>query len=658
MTSLPPNVFIKANNISVFSGKAEKILGSSKFNTTALGSAIVAVFDWWPTPSLQRLIAVTADGKVWRDTGSGSFSANTPIHTGLSTPTTDTHIVSGGQESAGRNKKLFILTGNSQIQIINGDGSTTANIANPATDWASGNYPTFGLLYQNRMVVLGSSADRHRLYFSFEEDHENFVGLPSDALANNVWDLWHTGGANSDQTANIQSGVAVSIFTTVNNDGFAIQSDTQFTKVTIHVTQAQTGAPVYTYKYWNGSSFQNLTLTGTPSYASTGDKILSFTLPTDWNTGNGGLAGLDNTRYTIQAIATTAPTTAVQSTLLTIQNTTITNFPPTFSIFPGEGDSIICAAVYRGLLFIFKKPFGVYILDGRDPDPVNWTISRYADAFGVASPHSTLQVLGDLIAANSIGSYTSLQASNAFGDFEAGDILANSQVEFYIRSLFNSAGLPYSQSIYYPERKVAYFSGASTSTGARDLILAVDVVRETSRISVITKDKPNCLALRKDSQGIQRPIYGAIDGFVYLMEQAEYNVAGAPYTGEFQTPYSDFSFAQPELAGKNKLFDWLEVNYVATGNNSFFCDVFVDGTFRQTISFSQFLGAELDSFILDVDKLAGEASGSRNRKPFQSCTGVRISLRFYNNVANEGFKIERAIIGFRISSEQLSDSQT
>jgi hypothetical protein len=510
MTSLPPNALLKANNVSLYSGRIEKTRGTIKYNTVALPSPeIVAVNDYFPTTADQRLIAVTSDGKIWRDTGDGTFSSNTPIEDLATAVSTDTHIVSGGQEESGANKKLFILTGAAQIQVIDGDAAVTADISGPSADWASANFPTFGLIYQGRLFVMNSAADPHRIYGSSLADHEDFA----------------------------------------------------------------------------------------------------------------------------------------------------TGSPPTFSIFPGEGDGILCAAVYRGLMFIFKKPFGVYILDGRNPDPVNWTTQKYSDSFGVDSPHSVLQVLTDLIAANSFGSYTSLQASDQFGDFEAGDILANHLVEDYIRSIFNSDGIPFSQCVYYPEKKVAYFTGQASSTDTRNQMVVMDVARNQLRFTVDTKERPNCIALRKDSQNIQRPMYGDKEGFVWLMDKPTYNRDSQPYIGEFQTAYTDFSFASSELGGKNKLFDFLEMNYVATGNNPFYVDVYVDGSLRQTLVFQQNYGAVLDSFILDVDTLAGDPAGSSNRKRLLSCAGKRISFRVYNNSFNEAFKVERMIVSFRVSAEQITADQ-
>lgn len=656
ISSLPLNALNKANNISFQNGRISKMLGTTRYNATTLAADIVALVDWWPSSTQQRLIALTDDGKMWRDTGDGTFSSTTAIKTGLGTLSTDSHFVTGGSESQGRSKKLFALTGSSQIQVLAADSSTPLPIALPSPDWSAGSYPKFGIQYQNRFAVINSAADLHRVYFSTLSDHENFAGQTFSTAS---WQLYSRIAAtpNVDRTSAIQAGTATTIFTTTNNDGFLIYGVQKFDKVTMTISQASTGSPIYTYEYWNGSAWASLTTTAVPDYTTLASDTLEFSIPSNWAAGDGTEVGGNVLFYTIRALATTAPSTAVQITSLAIANTTFETAPPTFSVFPGEGDGLISAYVYRGLLFLFKKPFGVYLIDGRDPDTANWTVTKFSDAFGLASPHAVVQILGDLVAANSMGSITSLQASDRFGDFDAGDVLQNAKVEDYIRNQINFVGIPYGQSVYYPEKKIAYFTGQSTSTLVRDRIIAIDVGRDNSRISIITKDQPNCLALRKDSQGISRPMYGDASGYVYLMDQETYNVNGSPYLGEFQTSYSDFGQVNAEFAGKNKIFDFLEVNYVPTGNNNFSVDIYVDGDFRQTLTFTQFFGAQLDAFELDADSLTGDALSGRNRKPLKSCTGNKISFRFYNNSSNESFQVERIIVGFRLSAEQVYSTQ-
>ena len=662
ISSLPLNALNKANNISFENGRISKMQGSTRYNSSALTSDIVALFDWWPASNQQRLIALTDDGKMWRDTGDGTFGTATPIKTGLGALTTDSHFVTGGSESQGRSRKLFALTGVSQIQVLTADVSTPTAISLPSADWAISSYPTFGIQYQNRFAVLNSTADLHRVYFSTLSDHENFSG---QTFSTSRWELWSRIAAtpNVSRTTAIQAGTATALFTTTANDGYLIYGVQKFDKVTMRISIAGVdsggAAPAFSYEYWNGSAWSALTTTAVPDYTTLATDTLEFSIPSDWAVGDGTEVGGSTSYYAIRVLATTPfDTTAPSINSLAIANTTFDTAPPTFSVFPGEGDGLISAYVYRGLLFLFKKPFGVYVIDGRDPDTANWTVTKFSDAFGLGSPHAVLQILGDLVAANSMGSITSLQASQNFGDFDAGDVLQNAKVEQYIRNQTSFIGIPYSQSVYYPEKKIALFTAQSTTTLLRDRIIAIDVSRDNSRVYLITKDEPNCLALRKDSQGISRPIYGTQSGYVYLMDQSTYNVNGTPFIGEFQTAYSDFGQVSLEYAGKNKIFDFLEVNYLPTGNNNFSVDIYVDGDFRQTLTFTQFLGTGLDSFVLDVDALTGDALSGRNRKPLKSCTGNKISFRFYNNSSNESFRVERIIVGFRLSAEQVYSTQT
>jgi hypothetical protein len=239
LSSLPMNSLVRAYNVEFESGRISKQRGSTKYNASALSDDIVCLYDYYPTPSLQRLIALTADGKMWRDTGDGTFSTTTAIKTGLGTLTPDSHMTVGGAESQGRNRKLFALMDSSQVQILDGDSSTPRNINFPSQDWQASSYPTFAIQYQNRMCIMGSAADRHRLYFSTVSDHENYVGQNFNT---NRWEFWRRIAAtpNVDATATIQAGTAVDIFTLTNNDGYLVYGLRPFNKLTIVVSQAST----------------------------------------------------------------------------------------------------------------------------------------------------------------------------------------------------------------------------------------------------------------------------------------------------------------------------------------------------------------------------------------------------------------------------------
>lgn len=169
-TDVPPGSLIYANNIVLFNGTVQKAPGTLLYNTIPLSSGIVALFDWWPDTVRQRLIAVTADGSVYRDTGGRAFG--TAIKTGLGMLTPNCIFCSGGGETSSRPKKLFLFTyGSKQVQVLEGDGITLRDIQQPAADWAVGNYPKVGIVHRSRLWAFAGQQS----YASDTGDHENFT---------------------------------------------------------------------------------------------------------------------------------------------------------------------------------------------------------------------------------------------------------------------------------------------------------------------------------------------------------------------------------------------------------------------------------------------------------------------------------------------------
>ena len=450
------------------------------------------------------MIAVTSDGKVYRDTGDGTFSANTAISTGLGTLDNSICLMSGGAESAGRNKKLFFFTGTSQVKVLSGDGAALTTLTTPSADWSS-SFPKFGILHKNRIFAFGNSNDPHRIYACDPVDHEN----------------WTTNSLN-------------------------------------------------------------------------------------------------------------------------------------FSVFPGEGDKLVGGYVYKGRLFVFKSPAGAYYLEDSDNSSTNWYFKKLSSSFGIASPHAAVQILDDLNIGNNTGSITSMAATQAFGDIASSDILTIMGFVNYMRDNTSAVGFGSMHSIYYSDKKQAMFTYRSKSGSFQDRILLVDVAKQQNpRSTWLTKDQPTCLYLVKDAQRIERPYYGSETGYIYKLDQASRNVNGSSYTGEFQTPHMDFGFADQGLAGKNKLFDFLEVVFEPSGTWSASVDVFIDGILTETIQFQQFKGRGLGGttgFVLDTDRLDGGVPQSI-RKPIHGI-GKRISFRVYNSGLDESFIIAELIVSFRISGEQ------
>ena len=179
----PVTCLIDANNVDYYGGIITKEPGALQFSTAttilATTDTIRNGIDWWPTASSQEPVIVAASGALRRDAGSGTFT--TTMASGLVFgSTTPPMFVEGGKESAARNRKLFLFTGQQQVKVVSGSGAAAAtNLSKPASDWSAGNYPTFGFVCYDRLFVMNCSSNPHMVYYSTPVDHEDFTGAGS-----------------------------------------------------------------------------------------------------------------------------------------------------------------------------------------------------------------------------------------------------------------------------------------------------------------------------------------------------------------------------------------------------------------------------------------------------------------------------------------------
>jgi hypothetical protein len=183
---IPPPGFLRAENVELKNGFVEKATGSRRWNQNALpGGGVASFFDWWPDEHTQRVIAVTNDGRVWRFTDPYNF---TEVKPAIESPVTNEApanlivtippvFLACGQELAYNPRKLFIMTGNSPIQVIAGDGTTRTNLSLPALDWTGAFQPYFALSFLSRVWAFGNQNFPHQMYASSVTNHEDFQTL-------------------------------------------------------------------------------------------------------------------------------------------------------------------------------------------------------------------------------------------------------------------------------------------------------------------------------------------------------------------------------------------------------------------------------------------------------------------------------------------------
>ena len=176
-----PDQLIAARNVSFDTGTIRKMGGALKYNDTAITGdpTVIGGWDWIPSANVQRMVVVLDDGTIKKDSGAGTFP--TTLASGLTVTDTVPTFVEGGKETAANNRKLFIFTGKNAVQMLDGDGATTAAIATPPADWSAANQPTCGANHEGRIWGAGNANDPHRVYYSTQTNHADFTGSGSGA---------------------------------------------------------------------------------------------------------------------------------------------------------------------------------------------------------------------------------------------------------------------------------------------------------------------------------------------------------------------------------------------------------------------------------------------------------------------------------------------
>jgi hypothetical protein len=181
-TRLKTGDLLLGNNLDfTVPGVVQKEPGSAKANTSALSGApsILGGVEFWATESVQRRVIATADGKLYKDDLTGAFG--TTLATGLNTARVTTFFAQGGLEATGNARKLFIMNGYDQVQVLAADGATTSKLATPPTDWnAAGKGPLFMFRMTTSagelMVGGGTPTNPDYLYGALATNHETWAG--------------------------------------------------------------------------------------------------------------------------------------------------------------------------------------------------------------------------------------------------------------------------------------------------------------------------------------------------------------------------------------------------------------------------------------------------------------------------------------------------
>lgn len=319
------------------------------------------------------------------------------------------------------------------------------------------------------------------------------------------------------------------------------------------------------------------------------------------------------------------------------------------SIYPGEGQRLIGAVSFKGLLIVWKYPTGIYLVDvSTISSPV---VKRHTASIGSGSPQAISIVEDDVIFVDQVGQLQQLSAVQEFGSVGSRNLSDVDQLSAFLRDEMDLvANLKRLRSVYYPRKRELHFAMPAAGSAVNDRRVVLDFNKPNIRWRVSDRDVCESMWLRQGANGEQQLVAGDNAGVVWLLDQETKDKNGAAYSAQIQTPETDFSFVDPALAGRIKLGQFLEIISDAIGAWDITVEVYWDGNLVQTIVFGgSASGSALGSFTLDTSALAGATVLSERRRLEGS--GKYLSLVFSNNNAGEDFSIARVLVSFKVGDE-------
>ncbi len=326
----------------------------------------------------------------------------------------------------------------------------------------------------------------------------------------------------------------------------------------------------------------------------------------------------------------------------------------------GCGLRIAAMASFKGMLFAFKFPRGIYFLDDTDVDFQNWRWNLVSEAIGVAdSPFSVIVLDDDILFVSPDGHLQFLSAVTQQG-ITSSDYTAATNLQEWTRDHINLNRLNQMTSCWYAGKKLAMIGCCSLSATENDTRLMVDFSTaqqdgQVARVSYSFRDKPHVLAVRRDgsSSGLQRPIMSETasgNGQVWLLDQPSKTKAGSTSQARFQYNRTDFSFVDESWSQRRKIFDALSIQFKPVGAWNLSVDTIIDGVYHETLHFG--MGgdlSELGAFHLGDRFGGGSVTSARKR---MTGHGYWLSLAGYTQSDSQDFLISQLAVNARLGGEE------
>ena len=483
---------------------------------------------------------------------------------------------------SGATNELVVATRDNRLLVV-GTGGITKTLYNPA-----------GISWYHAPLVEGFDGTNKALYH-----FGGWAGYPQvytggDTARMQLGSVVGTVTADSatDTFTMTAHGLANGDRVFFSNSGGALPTGLFENSLPYYVIN--TAANMFQIATTGSGSAVNFTTNGTGTHT-----VHRSTMPLDWSNGANSVrwgfmhrgrmyaGGGDQLPYTVYASVLDNHSDYLNSgTLL-------------FQIYPGEEDLCVGGISWRNKAYIFKFPYGIYVLDDASTDTAQWGWRRISKYVGAISQASIVEADDEVYFVSPDGYIHALSAVQESGDVRSSAV-KGLEIGPYLRENTDFSRMPTAtwsgfraypvpQGVYSPVKRKLYFSfpkpGAVSSQGypINKTVIGLDLHRSDpstgirdAQVFVSTRDECESFCIYRDpTTGGPVLLAGATNGFIYKLEQETWTKDGAGYMGSFETK-EFYPYGNTRRANMREL----QVVFApGSTNNAIRINVYQDGTF-------------------------------------------------------------------------------
>jgi hypothetical protein len=323
----------------------------------------------------------------------------------------------------------------------------------------------------------------------------------------------------------------------------------------------------------------------------------------------------------------------------------------------GDYQTIMSLMSFNGLLIVWAYPKGVYLVDTRTVDTLQWRINRLSGSYGGVSPLGQCMIENDLLFLDSSGDLQLLSAIQEFSNLGGQSLSKAAKIDDIIRDYADSYGLFAARMVYYARKREVHIALRKKGSSVQNVRLVIDFNNEARpRFRISERDVCQSLWVatqRTPPLSQMRLLAGDNAGLIWILDEDSRAKSGVGYDSRFQTMWTDLSYADPALATKEKNAQFLELSINPTGRYPAVLTVWWDGHIenQETVDLGDLSGLYLGNWILGTSALGDDSIVLKKRIRLTG-GGRRISLEVSNSNAGQNFSIAQAWLSFTTGAER------